>query len=74
MEKKKDTQELIRTADLRTKLKECMRQELAKLPEYLEELPTDQKVNTIIKIMPYVLPRVEAVEGTVGEGWSASWD
>lgn len=63
------TKKILYTTILRAKLKRKMLEQIEKLPELLEQLEPDKKVEAIIKILPFVLPKVEPVEMTKGEGW-----
>lgn len=47
--------------DLRTSLKELMAKEIENLPEYLEGLPPKEKLDYLLKLMPYVFPKVSSV-------------
>lgn len=46
---------------LRHTLKEVIFKELETLPETLEQLEPIQRVNVVCKLIPFVLPKVEAV-------------
>lgn len=58
---------LPKVADIRTTLKEVFRQEIERLPEALQTLDDKDRLNFLCKLMPFVLPKVEAVEATKGE-------
>ena len=60
------------TKEIREKLKSLFDMELQKLPEYLNELDTPAKIDLMIKLIPYVLPKVTPVEHTTGE--PITWD
>ena len=55
------------TTDLRKILKEIMRKEFEQLPETLKELEPKERLNILCKLMPFVFPKVEAVQPTDGE-------
>jgi len=55
------------TRDIREQLKALMEKELAAMPETLETLEPAQRLNIVCKLLPYVLPKVEAVSPTAGE-------
>ncbi len=57
----------LKTADLRQMLKDVFRDEIGRLPEYLQSLEPKERLNILCKMMPYVLPKVEAVHATEGE-------
>ena len=56
-----------KVADMRTTLKEVFRMEMDSLPETLAKLDAKERLNILCKLMPYVLPKVEAVSATKGE-------
>lgn len=55
------------TLDIRERLKSMMEKELAKLPEVLEDLEPLPRLNIICKLVPYILPKVQAVGHSSGE-------
>ena len=59
-----------RTNDLRQKLKGIFRQEIERLPEYLQSLEPKDRVNVLCKMLPFVLPKVESVHFEEGEQFS----
>jgi hypothetical protein len=59
--------EKVLTMDLRETLKSIMQKEIEKLPETIEALDPKDKLNVICKLMPYVFPKVEAVNSNEGE-------
>lgn len=52
---------------LRGSLKELIYRELEQLPETLRQLEPIQRLNVLCKLIPYVLPKVEAVHSEKGE-------
>lgn len=52
---------------IRDTLKELMQKELKELPETLKDLEPVQRLNVLCKLIPYVLPKVEAVHSEKGE-------
>jgi len=60
----------LKTGDLRQTLKDTIRQEIERLPEYLQSLETKDRVNAICKMLPFVLPKVESVHFEEGEQFS----
>ena len=60
------------TTDLRKTLKAMFKKELEALPETLSKLEPDKRLNILVKLMPYIMPKVEAVQPSQGE--SGSWD
>lgn len=60
------------TKDLRANLKTLVEKELNQLPETLAALPAEKRLEVLLKLLPFVLPKVESVSMTKGE--PASWD
>ena len=54
-------------ADIRNTLKELMQKELEQLSETLKDLQPVQRLNILCKLIPFVLPKVEAVQSEKGE-------
>lgn len=52
---------------IRDTLKELMKKEFEQLPETLKDLEPVQRLNVLCKLIPYVLPKVEAVHSEKGE-------
>lgn len=52
---------------IRESLKDLVQAEIEKLPKTLEDLDTIQRLNILCKLIPYVLPKVEAVHSEKGE-------
>jgi len=61
------TKDPILTNSLRDTLKEVMEKEINQLPDYLEKLTPIERINILLRLMPYVFPRVEAVHHKDGE-------
>ena len=53
--------------NIRDTLKELMQKEIEQLPETLKDLEPIQRLNVLCKLIPYVLPKVEAVHSEKGE-------
>ncbi len=53
--------------NIREILKDMIKKELDQLPGTLKEIEPIQKLNVLCKLIPYVLPRVEAVHSEKGE-------
>ena len=58
---------------MRQTLKELMNREIANLPELIEQLPPEQRINVVFKLMPFVLPKVETVNAKSGEPLTLDW-
>jgi len=59
------------TQQLRDILKGIIAKELQTLPETIEKMEPDKKTEIILKLLPYVLPKIEPVSMKTGErgGW-----
>ena len=53
--------------ELRSKLRNAMDHELQKLPETLQALEPKERIDMIIKLMPFVLPKCESIHPTAYE-------
>lgn len=56
------------TKELRTLLKNILANEIEKIPEVLEQLEPKDKMDMIIKLLPYTLPKVEPEKYAISEG------
>jgi len=56
------------TKELRDILKAFVCGELETLPETLAALPADKRAEILVKLLPFVLPKVDTVNATFGEG------
>ena len=57
------------TADLRKVLKVIIAAELEALPETLAQLPGKDRLELVLKLMPFVLPKVESISGKYDLDW-----
>ncbi|WP_298949379.1 hypothetical protein [uncultured Polaribacter sp.] len=57
---------------LKSVLKDILYQELVQIQKYLETLNPKDGVELVIKLMPYVLPKVTSVSHTTNE--PLDWD
>jgi hypothetical protein len=64
------TKEPILTMNLRDSLKAIMQKEVERLPETLEGLEPKERLNIVCKLMPFVFPKVEAINPKEGEPFS----
>ena len=55
------------TKELRSVLKDILYQELEQIQEHLETLNPKERVELLIKLMPYALPKVTSVSHTTNE-------
>ncbi len=63
----KEDKETFITTDLRKELKKIFATELKKLPEYLNDLQSKEKLDYLIKLMPFVFPKIDNVNHETGE-------
>lgn len=55
------------TKELRKALKDLLYQELENLPEHLNSLEPKDRLEILIKLLPYAIPKVEPVHHTTNE-------
>ncbi len=57
------------TSELRKTLKAIIASELDALPTTLEGLPAPQRIELVIKLLPFCLPKVDKIGGSYDSGW-----
>jgi hypothetical protein len=63
------------TKELRTVLRDMIADELDALPKTLEGLTAKERLDVVIKLLPFCLPKVQAVNGNYDSPLSAlDWD
>ena len=55
------------TKELRTLLKDVLFYELENIEERLDQLEPKQRIELVIKLMPYVFPKLESISHTTNE-------
>lgn len=55
------------TKELRSVLKDVLYEEIDRLPERLDELETKDRLELLIKLMPFVFPKVQSISQSLGE-------
>ena len=55
------------TKELRSVLKDILYLELEQIQEYLDALKPKERIELLIKLMPYALPKVTSVSHTTNE-------
>ncbi len=65
-------QDEIKVKSLRESLKELMQREIDNLPDLLDQMEPKERINAICRLMPFVFPKLEAINATDGE--PISWD
>ena len=61
------------SSELRKQLKAVVEAELEKLPAYLESLSDQDRLQILLKLLPFVLPKVQAVTMYAGEPMNNDW-
>jgi hypothetical protein len=57
------------TSELRKTLKGIMAAELESLPVTLAELPLKERLELVIKLLPFCLPKVNTISGSYDTDW-----
>jgi hypothetical protein len=57
------------TSEVRTVLKDIVHDEIAYLPELLKNLEPKERLQVLIKILPFVIPKVETIPADTGEAF-----
>jgi hypothetical protein len=55
------------TKELRTILKDVLFNEIDQLPNHLQALQIKDRIELVVKLLPYALPRIEAASYKIGE-------
>lgn len=61
------------TKELREKLKDIVSAELEQLPDTLEDMEPKERLDFVLKLMPFVVPKVKTVSHTLGEPFQMDW-
>ena len=61
------------TKELRTILKDVLYNELEKIEELLDSLEPKERLELVIKILPFILPKVEKIGHTYNESFDAGF-
>lgn len=56
------------TRELRTALKNILHKEIKTIPEHLNKLEPKDRLEMLIKLLPYAMPKVEPESYQIGEG------
>lgn len=63
------------TRDVRALLKGIIQGEIQELPKRLDSMSDEKRIDVLLKIIPYVLPKVEAVAHHEGEPFTIdTWE
>ena len=60
------------TREIRERLKDVLYNELDNLPDLLEGLSAKERVEVVIRLAPFVLPKINPVGMGTGEDWTGS--
>lgn len=60
------------TKELREQLKNILSAELSELPEMLKNMQPDKRLDIVIKLMPYCMPKIESIEAKY-DGKMSDW-
>jgi hypothetical protein len=60
------------TKEIRTVLKDVINNELSNIETLLSGMPPKERLEVVIKLIPYVLPKIDAVGASFGE--PSKWD
>jgi ABC-type transporter Mla subunit MlaD len=59
------------TSELRSTLKSIVAAELDELPQTLAELPARERLELLIKLLPFCLPKVNTISGSYDNKWGS---
>jgi hypothetical protein len=59
------------TSELRKTLKQIIAAELDALPETLADLPARERLDLVIKLLPFCLPKVNTISGSYDRDWAS---
>jgi hypothetical protein len=62
------------TKELRTVLRDMIAAELDALPKTLEGLTAKERLDVLIKLMPFCLPKVDSIKGNYDSENLFTWD
>jgi hypothetical protein len=62
------------SGELRKTLKQIIAAELDALPTMLGELPARERLELLIKLMPFCLPKVNTIGGSYDSSWNTIGD
>lgn len=62
----------ILSKDMRARLMRIVYDELEKLPQTLADMEPKERVNTLLRLLPFAAPKMDAMDATHGE--PINWD
>lgn len=63
-----------RSADVRDQIKAIVNAELSRLPEVLEGMEPRDRIAVVLKLVPYILPKVGPLEAHYDQPFEATWE
>ena len=61
------------TKELRAALKNILHQEIELLPDHFNKLDPKDRLELLVKLLPFALPKVEPESYQIGEGGVLDW-
>jgi hypothetical protein len=61
------------TKELKVLLKNILANEIEQLPEHLSKIEPKERIELLIKLLPYIVPKVENETYQFGEGGQFDW-
>lgn len=62
------------TKELRETLKGILARELDTIQATLDTLPSKDRMDVVLKLMPYCMPKLDTISGKYDVGVTSSWD
>lgn len=62
------------TKELRTALKNILHQEIELLPDHFQSLEARDRLELLVRLLPFVLPKINAVNYKENEPSTFEWD
>jgi hypothetical protein len=62
------------TSELRKTLKGIIAAELDALPTTLADLPARERLELLVKLLPFCMPKVDSIGGTYDSDWASLGD
>ena len=62
------------TKEVKNALKILVSQEIELLPEHLSKLDAKDRIELLVKLIPYIIPKVESESHHFGDGGEFDWD
>lgn len=62
------------TKELRAALKNILHQEIELLPDHFQSLEAKDRLELLVKLLPFAMPKVEPANYAIGEPTTFGWD